>query len=526
MKNRFLLLCIICFSVFLLSCKKDHPTNDPSNNPAVDSVDEWEYITRNAPPSNDGAGVIAGSTSGGISVDSGVTWTYGTTTFNQPNDYGGLSVYGNFCTWVAQYPSDISYFYYVEEWSPYYYPSYRARLDTISSIPHLSQRLITGVYAYGVQSGYILTQEGNIYKVNGDFSPANISLDYHSRYFYDAGPNNTFAIFNKLEALDSNNIMAIGSPGPAGYPVLIHKRNGVYTEYNFANQFGGTGTVIRDMQYVDANTAYLLSEDGQLYKYSNDSNLIKLPLNVYISRFRFLNENVGYASVYINTSPYSIVFADSYIYKTVDGGITWTPDFILNSNEKITSFFVSGNEVWALGLDNFTSSSESGFILKMYKTIAAPSSPSPGGVITADIDGAPISFSNTTDFSNNVTAVQTYASGYYQIDITGVIPPVQAITGSDKILISIGGTVPITAGTYNDEWSSQPVYGGIGYVPVGTQLGYEYTGTGISPYIATVTITSIDSSHIQGTFSGTVLLQLGTATHVITNGRFSVPITH
>jgi hypothetical protein len=120
-------------------------------------------------------------------------------------------------------------------------------------------------------------------------------------------------------------------------------------------------------------------------------------------------------------------------------------------------------------------------------------------------------------FNTSATALYQSSNGIYDLAITGYV---SSATNSNAITISIGGTSPIAVGTYSD--------GGI--APDAVSMVYSLSG-GTSAYAAmgtaTVTITSITGSNVQGTFSGVLNLYSGNATNTtetVTNGKFNVAI--
>jgi hypothetical protein len=143
------------------------------------------------------------------------------------------------------------------------------------------------------------------------------------------------------------------------------------------------------------------------------------------------------------------------------------------------------------------------------------SSGSVSGAITANIDGTP------TSFNTEAQAVLTNAGGVYEVSIIGFQG---AVSTSNQIGIAVAGTSPITAGTYGDNPSSNaPDDVSLTY----TQQpgGYLYGASGTSPDTASVTITSISSTEVVGTFTGGMVLisgSTGTNSHTVTNGKFDV----
>jgi len=134
--------------------------------------------------------------------------------------------------------------------------------------------------------------------------------------------------------------------------------------------------------------------------------------------------------------------------------------------------------------------------------------------ITADIDGV------TTTFNTDAIAIKTNLSGTYAIAIAGYQGT--ALTSS-QISIGIGGTDAVTTGAYDDVPSAAPDEVSLVYTQQPGSGVYGAIGSGSDT--AKVTITSISSTQIQGTFSGGVVLTSGStspSSHIITNGRFTV----
>jgi hypothetical protein len=282
-----------------------------------------------------GPGIVASS------LDGGANWGG---VFTGGNTLGyALSVANEDHIWMEQNRFDIMY---RDQHDPIFYLFSSAHLDTITSIPYFQGKSITGVYTYLPFRGYILNQEGRVYKVSGSFSPKDISLEYTSSYHTDASSSSDVK-FHHISALDSLNMVMAGSSGT--YPntklVLIHKKNGTYAEYDLTTQleYG-----LANIQLTDPNTVYILDGNYNIYKFTSGTQLTRLPIQAY--SFCFVNSQVGYAA-----------FKDR-IYKTTDGGQTWNTDFVLRTDDYISAMYTKDQKVWAIGRAN--GGSASGFAIR------------------------------------------------------------------------------------------------------------------------------------------------------------------
>ncbi len=133
------------------------------------------------------------------------------------------------------------------------------------------------------------------------------------------------------------------------------------------------------------------------------------------------------------------------------------------------------------------------------------------GIISATVNDTAITF------NTNATALYLGTNGKYNLVISGFA----GTTGtSNEISISIGGGAPVGVGTYNDT--------GVGADKVTMLYGLP---SGASDFAtrsdATVTITSLTSTNVQGTFSGVLSNYTGRATKAtkaFASGKFNLQI--
>lgn len=93
---------------------------------------------------------------------------------------------------------------------------------------------------------------------------------------------------------------------------------------------------------------------------------------------------------------------------------------------------------------------------------------------------------------------------------------------ADVISITVDGDKPITTGSFSlSALSSSHYWPAVGYTKGGT-IDYQEDITTTNPL--NVTITSLTSTNVQGTFNGVLVLYSGTgaATKTIANGKFNV----
>jgi hypothetical protein len=142
------------------------------------------------------------------------------------------------------------------------------------------------------------------------------------------------------------------------------------------------------------------------------------------------------------------------------------------------------------------------------------SASNPQSTIVADIDG------QTETFNNNVIGIKLNTSGVYSISLIGYNGK---DTGSEHMLITLGGPAPVTTGSYIFEAPSGQNSCVIAYILANSAHGYGPADLGGTNPI-TVNVTSLTDTNIQGTFYGTLALDDGSSPihKIVTNGKFNV----
>jgi hypothetical protein len=139
--------------------------------------------------------------------------------------------------------------------------------------------------------------------------------------------------------------------------------------------------------------------------------------------------------------------------------------------------------------------------------------------MSATIDGVNENFdtSDSASFHNTAT--------YYSASISSKNG---ALATSDKMELFIANPTAITVGTYTLTTNYNPPFGPLIIYKTngGSNFADDYVIDYTGNHPATITITSISKTNIQGTFSGVLVVAAGTsgATKTITNGVFNVDV--
>ncbi|WP_426671551.1 hypothetical protein ACPPVU_09960 [Mucilaginibacter sp. McL0603] len=146
------------------------------------------------------------------------------------------------------------------------------------------------------------------------------------------------------------------------------------------------------------------------------------------------------------------------------------------------------------------------------------SSDIPVNTISATIDGVDESF-NTNPIAELGTAISLNSN----LIISGGNG---SGTGSDSMAITIESNNTLAKGSYTNASTNNSSYVSVLYNKGPFSLAHPsyYTTDVNGAYPTTVTITSMSSTNIQGTFSGKLLFTDGTTVKNVTNGKFNLTI--
>jgi len=157
------------------------------------------------------------------------------------------------------------------------------------------------------------------------------------------------------------------------------------------------------------------------------------------------------------------------------------------------------------------------FCLQLILFCCNKNSPTPLNTIIADVDGVTQTFS-FNDSANRANDINVYpGQTVYSANVFG---NTTNAFKTNTIIISINLPQPITPGKYLFD-NSNPQYDNIFISYAENPSNFDYIPDTRQPNPATITITSISSTNIQGTFSGDLFGTLDSA-RKITNGRFNV----
>ena len=133
------------------------------------------------------------------------------------------------------------------------------------------------------------------------------------------------------------------------------------------------------------------------------------------------------------------------------------------------------------------------------------------GTITVNIDGA------AQTFNVGATAHVDNTGGFYSLALIGI----QSAATANSVIVEVTSDSPIVARAYTGTNSEADM----SYTQVSGSAVYQFDGSNNASN-ATITVKSITSTNVQGTFSGTLELINGTgaATKTLTSGTFNLNI--
>ncbi|MBD2767861.1 IPT/TIG domain-containing protein [Hymenobacter sp. BT664] len=198
--------------------------------------------------------------------------------------------------------------------------------------------VINGIFMNSPTTGLVMTDKGEFFTVNS-------AGTYQSEYVSTYSGNNTLG-YRIMAAADMNNLVATGYVQVAGTatPIIIRKRNGVYSESINFNLISNLQTQVKDIQMPDANTYYITDASNKLYKYIPGGTVL---------------ENQRASTIYFPTAMEGYAAYNGVIYHTTDGADNWQPVHTMPAGDNITSIRGKGGLVYVLG-----ENASGGFILK------------------------------------------------------------------------------------------------------------------------------------------------------------------
>ena len=131
--------------------------------------------------------------------------------------------------------------------------------------------------------------------------------------------------------------------------------------------------------------------------------------------------------------------------------------------------------------------------------------------ISANVDG------QSMTYNVNAKAVRINVPGAYSVEVVGY----KSSSSSDQIAISLTGISPIGTGTYSENNANGINVATINLIDGGSQT-FVNSNSVTNP--SSVTITSITSSSIKGTFKGDIFLSGSSSStkKVLSEGQFSI----
>ncbi|WP_294964631.1 IPT/TIG domain-containing protein [uncultured Flavobacterium sp.] len=184
-----------------------------------------------------------------------------------------------------------------------------------------------------LQKATLVSQRGDVYtSSNGaDFTQV-----------YDAHLNDqTYAsgFVNKSAEIDNDHIWVGGQKEISGtkYPFILFRNNQTdgWKEHYLANE--PTDFVI-EISFADTANGFLLNSNNSIYKTTNGGDTwTKVYTGEKFRKFTFKDANTGWATL------------ENKIYKTIDGGVTWILDY--THDQPIRGIACKNNIVWAFSTD-------------------------------------------------------------------------------------------------------------------------------------------------------------------------------
>lgn len=112
---------------------------------------------------------------------------------------------------------------------------------------------------------------------------------------------------------------------------------------------------IYDLAFTDNGHGWFTDSSSKIYRTSDGGNSWKMisPLpgkNVSVGSLHFINSNTGWKAEYVQKGPHNYQSdVQTTVLKTMDGGLSWIPQYFANGVSLSKISFVNENEGWAVG---------------------------------------------------------------------------------------------------------------------------------------------------------------------------------
>jgi photosystem II stability/assembly factor-like uncharacterized protein len=184
-----------------------------------------------------------------------------------------------------------------------------------------------------MKKGTIITSGGDVYTTADGIEFSQVYDAHLSDKGYDRGD------IRKSDEIDNDHIWAIGMKTVENiyYPFILFKNNETegWKEHYFASE---PSTIAAEVSFADKANGYVLNNNSTIYKTTDGGDSwTKIYSGEKFTKLVFKDVNTGWAVL------------ENKIYKTVDGAKTWTLDY--TNTQAIKSIGYKNNIVWAISID-------------------------------------------------------------------------------------------------------------------------------------------------------------------------------
>lgn len=184
-----------------------------------------------------------------------------------------------------------------------------------------------------MKKGTIITSYGDVYSTADGVEFSQV----YDAHFLDKGFDSGSII--KSDEIDNDHIWAIGMKKVENiyYPFILFKNNETegWKEHYFASE---PNTLAAEVSFADKANGYFLINNSTIYKTTDGGDTwTKIYSGEKFTKLVFKDANTGWAVL------------ENKIYKTVDGAKTWTLDY--TNTQAIKAIGYKNNIVWAISID-------------------------------------------------------------------------------------------------------------------------------------------------------------------------------